>query len=98
MQATSRRDWGLGSFIITTMTDAKTNICTPTLGGDILRGADDIAAFLYGESRHRRKVYNLIETNRLPHFRLGSTVCARKSVLIDWIKSQEERAATECPA
>jgi excisionase family DNA binding protein len=72
------------------MTEGKDNICSPTLGGDILRGADHIATFLYGESRHRRKVYNLIETNRLPYFRLGSTVCARKSVLVSWIKAQED--------
>jgi hypothetical protein len=66
---------------------------TPTLGDDILRGADDIAAFLYGDARHRRKVYNLVETDRLPHFRLGSTVCARKSVLLSWIKLQEKLEA-----
>jgi hypothetical protein len=83
---------------MTTMNEAQITISAVTLGGDILRGADDIAAFLYGDRRHRRKVYNLIETNRLPHFRLGNTVCARKSVLIGWIRSQEERAATVCPA
>jgi hypothetical protein len=62
------------------------------LGGDILHGADGIAAFLYGNAKHRRKVYNLVETNRLPHFRLGAVICARKSVLHSWIKTQEERS------
>ena len=81
---------------MTTMNEAKNNPCTATLGDDILRGADDIAAFLYGERGHRRKVYNLIERNHLPHFRLGSTVCARKSVLLGWIKSQEELNAHVC--
>ena len=62
----------------------------PSIGGDILRGADDIAAFLYGDARHRRKVYNLVETKRVPHFRLGATICARKSALMAWIKAQED--------
>lgn len=62
----------------------------PIGGGDILHGADGIAAFLYGDAKHRRKVYNLVQTNRLPHFRLGGMICARKSALINWIKNQEE--------
>ena len=61
-----------------------------TIGGDILRGADGIAAFLYGDPRQRRKIYNLVETKRLPHFRLGAAICARKSVLLDWIRQQED--------
>jgi hypothetical protein len=65
---------------------------SPALGGDILHGADGIAAFLYGNAKHRRKVYNLVETNRLPHFRLGAVICARKSVLHSWIMAQEERS------
>jgi hypothetical protein len=60
------------------------------LSGDILYGADGIAEFLYGDRKLRRKVYNLVETERLPHFRLGAVICARRSVLLDWIKSQEE--------
>jgi hypothetical protein len=60
-----------------------------SLAGDILYGAYRIAKFLYGDGKLRRKVYNLIETERLPHFRLGATVCARKSVLMAWIAEQE---------
>jgi hypothetical protein len=41
---------------------------TPSIGGDILYGADGIAAFLYCNVKHRRKVYNLVQTNRLPQF------------------------------
>ena len=62
---------------------------SPQIAGDILHGADGIAAFLYGDARYRRKVYNLIETGRLPHFRLGAGLCARKSVLLAWIQAQE---------
>jgi hypothetical protein len=67
----------------------------PTIGGDILHGADAIAAFLYGNEKFRRKIYNLVETKRLPHFRLGSMICARKSVLLAWIKAQEEMSNTQ---
>jgi hypothetical protein len=60
-----------------------------SLAGDILYGADGIAEFLYGDRKLRRKVYNLVETARLPHFRLGAVICARRSVLLDWIQAQE---------
>jgi hypothetical protein len=60
-----------------------------SLAGDILYGADGIAEFLYGDGKLRRKVYNLVETARLPHFRLGAVICARKSVLLAWIAAQE---------
>jgi hypothetical protein len=60
-----------------------------TLAGDILYGADGIAEFLYGDRKLRRKVYNLVETARLPHFRLGAVICARRSVLLHWIQAQE---------
>src|SRR5438105_1690545 len=61
----------------------------PTLAGDILYGADAVAEFLFGDRKHRRKVYNLVETNGLPHFRIGASICVRKSVLLIWISDQE---------
>ena len=61
------------------------------LADDILRGADEIAAFIFGERGGRRKVYYLAECSRLPVFRLGSVLCARKSVLLQWISDQESR-------
>jgi hypothetical protein len=65
---------------------------TPTeLADDILRGADQIAEFIFGERGSRRKVYYLAECSRLPVFRLGSVLCARKSVLLRWISGQESR-------
>lgn len=60
-----------------------------SLAADILYGADGIAEFLYGDRKLRRKVYNLVETARLPHFRLGAVICARRSVLLEWIQAQE---------
>jgi len=59
---------------------------------DLLRGADQIAEFLYGSPGNRRKVYHLAETSRLPIFRLGSVLCARRSVLLDWVSAQEKRS------
>jgi hypothetical protein len=61
------------------------------LADDILRGADQIAEFIFGERGSRRKVYYLAECSRLPVFRLGSVLCARKSVLLRWISGQESR-------
>lgn len=63
------------------------------LADDLLRGADEIARFIFGEKRgNRRKVYYLAECTRLPVFRLGSVLCARRSVLLSWIAGQESRA------
>jgi len=61
------------------------------LAGDLLRGAKTIADFLYGDATKRRKIYHLAETSRLPIFRLGSVLCARRSVLLKWIAEQEQR-------
>jgi hypothetical protein len=58
---------------------------------DLLRGADEIAEFLFGDRAKRRKVYHLA-TLRLPVFRLGgSMLCARKSVLLKFVEDQERR-------
>jgi hypothetical protein len=58
---------------------------------DLLRGAEEIAQFLYGDPRQRRKVYHLVGTSRFPAFKLGSMICARKSVVIRWIEDKENR-------
>lgn len=63
----------------------------PSLADDLLRGADAIATFVFGSARHRRKIYYLATDAklRMPVFRLGSVICARKSTLIEWIERQE---------
>lgn len=61
------------------------------LADDLLRGADEIAEFIFGKRGGRRKIYYLAETSHLPVFRLGSVLCARKSVLLKWISGQETR-------
>ena len=62
------------------------------LADDLLRGADQIAEFLFGDRGERRKVYHLAEKSRLPVFRFGTVLCARKSILMTWIEDQERRA------
>lgn len=68
------------------------HVTTDGLADDLLRGAEAISEFLFGDKILRRKVYHLAETSRLPVFRLGSVLCARRSVLIAWIAEQEQRA------
>lgn len=73
------------------------------VGDDILRGADEIAIFLFGDASERRKVYHLASkksssvktktVGRLPIFRLGAVVCARRSILLKWIEEQEKASA-----
>ena len=65
----------------------------PSIGDDLLRGADQIAEFVFGDVKHRRKVYYLTGDAKkgLPYFKIGSLICARKSTLLRWIEAQEAR-------
>ena len=65
------------------------------LSDDLLRGADEIAEFFFGSRSQRRKIYHLAETSRLPVFRMGSVLCARKSRLLSWIEEQEQQGISE---
>lgn len=62
-----------------------------TLGDDLLRGADEIAKFMFDDVKHRRKVYYLTgeAPKGMPHFKMGSVICARKSALLNWVAQQE---------
>jgi hypothetical protein len=64
---------------------------TATLGDDLLHGAEAIAVFVFGNEKHRRKVYHYAGDAkvRLPVFRIGNVICACKSKLIEWIEAQE---------
>lgn len=59
------------------------------LADDLLRGADEIAQYILGDPRQRRKIYHMAENSRIPTFRLGSMLCARRSTLLRWIAQQE---------
>jgi hypothetical protein len=64
------------------------------LADDMLSGAEEIAEFLFGDRASRRKVYYLVECTRIPIFRIGSGLRARRSVLLSWIEGQEGRATS----
>jgi hypothetical protein len=65
-----------------------------SLANDLLRGASEIAEFVFGDPRQRRAVYHLaVEVRpecRMPVFRLGNLICARRSTLLRWIAEQEQ--------
>ena len=64
---------------------------TTQFSDDLLRGAAAIAEFLYGDRELRRKVYHLAATSRLPVFKLGAMLCARRTTILEWIRRQEEK-------
>lgn len=57
--------------------------------GDLLLGADAIAAFL---GITRRQTYRLVYDSVIPSFKAGGTVAARKSSLTRWMAQQEAAA------
>lgn len=61
------------------------------LADDLLRGAEDIALFVFGDVKKRRQVYYLSERGELPTFKLGSVICARKSTILAKIAEQEAK-------
>ena len=70
---------------------------TAKLADDLLEGAAEIALFVFGNdsAKARRRVYHLAamdRSDRLPVFRIGSQIFARKSTLL---RSIAEREATE---
>jgi hypothetical protein len=67
----------------------------PDLSGDLLFGAAAIAEFLFGTEGERRKVYSLIDSGSIPVFRWGTTICARKSTILQSIAAREAAAVTE---
>ncbi|MCZ7641872.1 MAG: hypothetical protein M5U33_02770 [Pseudorhodoplanes sp.] len=47
--------------------------------------------FVFGNAKHRRKIYYYATDAkaRMPVFRIGAIICARKSTLLEWIERQE---------
>jgi hypothetical protein len=65
----------------------------PMFGSDILYGGGEIAAFVFGAPERRRKVYQLAAAGKLPIFKLGGVVCARRSKLVAVIEALEAAAS-----
>jgi hypothetical protein len=64
------------------------------IADDLIRGAAAIAEELFGnDPRGRRRVYHLSSDtkggDKLPVFRMGATICARRSTLRRWIAERE---------
>jgi hypothetical protein len=76
--------------------DAAFAIDDASLADDLLRGAEAIATELFGDPGGKRKIYHLTSEIaphlRLPVFRLGAIICARRSTLRAWIAAQENRS------
>jgi hypothetical protein len=64
------------------------------LADDLLRGANEIAMFIYGTDQDAdcRRVYHAASKHGLPTFKLGGVICARKSTILAWIEDQERAA------
>lgn len=60
------------------------------LAADLLKGADEISEFI---GIDRRSTYYAISKKRLPTFRIGASIFARKSTLLAWVADQENSAA-----
>lgn len=60
---------------------------------DLLGGGDEITRFLFGavDGRLRRRMYHLTEFHELPTFKVGQTLYARKTKLLEWIEANEMR-------
>ena len=71
------------------MTDTMTDYATDN-GPDLLYGVSKIADYL---GINRRVAYHLIETGRLPAFKIGKTVCARRSKLTAAIEEMEQEGS-----
>jgi hypothetical protein len=65
------------------------------LADDTLEGASAIAEFLFGSRDKTRKVYHLVQKSKIPIYRLGALLHARKSVLMEFIAAQERRVMLE---
>ena len=62
---------------------------------DLLFGAKEIAAYVFGDAKYSGRVYDLQRRSCYPHrfemFTMGGTLCARKSSVEAWYARQEER-------
>lgn len=74
------------------MTTGQPGTSSECFADDLLKGADEIAFYLFKDRTRRRQVYHLAATTRFPVFRLGTMLCARRSVIMKWIIDQEEGA------
>jgi hypothetical protein len=64
----------------------------PEFSKDLIVRAESLSVWLFGTPNKARSIFHLVETSRLPTFRIGSQIAARKSILRAFFWSQERRA------
>lgn len=69
--------------------DKKRNTASPSEPPDMLCGASEIAEFLFGNPKARRRVYHFYEQHGMPGFKVGNGLYARRSTLLKWIEDKE---------
>ncbi|XYD11500.1 DNA-binding protein [Methylobacterium sp. NMS12] len=65
------------------------------LADDLMTGAEAIAKFMFGDATdtNKRRVYHAADKLGLPTFRIGATLCARRSTILSWISKQEQQGS-----
>jgi hypothetical protein len=68
-------------------------------GADLLFGAAAISDFMLGSrtEEDRKRIYGLIRKRLVPAFRIGATVCARKSSLLNYLEEKERTGGDPPP-
>ncbi|MEI6560262.1 MAG: hypothetical protein WCO00_17830 [Rhodospirillaceae bacterium] len=56
-----------------------------------VHGAGEASQVLYGSDKYKRRVYRLAEKGAIPVFKVGGTLCARRSTLLAWVEAQEAK-------
>jgi hypothetical protein len=51
--------------------------------------------FMFKDPRLRRRIYHLAEQHGLPKFYIGSTICARRSRIIEWLNAKDRPPTSE---
>jgi hypothetical protein len=65
---------------------------------DLLHGADQISTFMFGTPDKVRQIYHLFEKHRLPAWKAGNTLYARKKTIIAWVGSRAGKTTLKRPA
>lgn len=93
--AFQKEDYAPGANTMATAVTAavETHEEAAAISDDLLRGAEEIALFIFGNASMRRRVYYYARNRNLamPVFRMGGVFCARKSSLRAWVNRQEGR-------
>lgn len=61
------------------------------LHDDLMVGADAISEFMFGNAieGNKRRVYHAADKLGLPCFKMGGSLCARRSTILKWIDEKE---------